>query len=168
VDQTLSDDLLGRHYRIVSYVPSIPVPADFAEAYPVYAGATLVALEVELTVDPDTPYATAAHPFDLTLHCGSTDAPESAANTLLTEVYADQFPPAASAEPGATTSGWIGFRTVNQCGGAPYTVVARRQGSDRVRGRPGRAGQSGDKEPPDQASLPYAEFTLELPPAPAG
>jgi hypothetical protein len=152
VDEVLTDDVFKQHYKVISYIPSLPIPEDFdIEKWGVYDGATVLAMQVELSVDADTEYSKMAFGDDLNLYgTDGNDIPAQSASILMEEAYADEYPLVEDASAGETTTGWVAFIIIDSTGTAPYTVkVERREaqvlGTDQV--------------------IPAAEFSFVLPAA---
>ncbi|MDR1118452.1 MAG: hypothetical protein LBL01_04045 [Bifidobacteriaceae bacterium] len=152
VDEVLTDDVLGSNYKVISYIPSLPIPADFdVNEWAAYDGATVLAMQVEMSVDADTKYSVIAMPADLNLYgSGGNDIAAQGAEILMKEAYADQYPALEQAGVGETKTGWVGFILKDATGAAPFTVKVERQA----------AGVMGSDQ-----TIPAAEFSFELPAA---
>jgi hypothetical protein len=152
VGEVLTDDLMGTHFKVISYIPSLPIPEDFdVDHWAAYDGAQVLAMQVELAVDQDTKYSVVAMPAELNLYgAGGNGIPAQAAEILMKESYADQYPLVEQAEAGETKTGWVAFILKDATGAAPFTVKVERQA----------AGVLGSDE-----TIPAAEFSFELPAA---
>ncbi|MDR1442626.1 MAG: hypothetical protein LBJ02_09640 [Bifidobacteriaceae bacterium] len=149
LDLSMTDDVTGETVKVLSYIPSVEVPADFVEKYVAYDGVRVLLAKVEISVPADAKYRSVLSGDSLKLF-GTPRADFSAqtAVLLLDQVYADKYPRPEDVSVGESATGWTGWLIKDTVGSEPFEIVLARQAS-KVLGS--------DEE------IPAAEFSVTLP-----
>ncbi|MDR1187805.1 MAG: hypothetical protein LBK95_10190 [Bifidobacteriaceae bacterium] len=153
VDLVLEDPETGNSVKVISYIPSVPMPEGWAAEFAATAeGSSLLLARVEFSVAAEPEFQNGLADGDVKLFGTGAEGAYGAdsASSILYDYLAQEYPPVQTTASGGTSTGWLAWRVGPADGAAPFRLVLPR--------KDGAVDATGN-------TLPAAEFEVELPAA---